>query len=185
MRGLANAGRPSPFSLTHFSDRKAHIVPLTWETLAAQYPDYRSKPDGAAMKRDIGGAVTEAWLGENTCVIRLSRALNYSGSPVPANFPRLETVKGGDGKNYAYRVAEIRPWLARTFGKPDFDLVKKNGEAFDKSTLSGIKGIIAFDIHFGDATGHVDLWDGASFSNEDKAANYWTAAKRITVWKAV
>jgi hypothetical protein len=99
------------------------------------------------VKREIGGAVDQAWLGENTCVMRLSRGLNYAGAPVPASFPGLNTVKGADGKNYAYRVADIRGWLRQTFGKPEVDHVKKNGDAFDKSTLSHIKGIIAFDIH--------------------------------------
>jgi hypothetical protein len=113
----------------------------------------------------------------------LSRGLNYSGAPLPARFPGLLTVKGGDGKHYALRVAEMRIWLPTVLGKPDFDQTKKKGEAFNKSALATFKGIIAFDIHFSDATGHLDAWDGTAFSSEYKVADYWTPATRISLWK--
>ena len=112
----------------------------------------------------------------------MSRGLNYSGVPVPGHFHGLYTVRGADRKHYALRVAEVRKWLPHAIGKPDFDLHKKSGTAFDKSTLSALTGIIAFDIHFSDATGHLDAWDGATFSHEYAAAEYWVKAKRITVW---
>jgi hypothetical protein len=95
----------------------------------------------------------------------------------------MMTVKGGDGLNYALRVAEMRKWLPTALGQPDFDHAKKAAEAFDKSKLAGMKGIIAFNIPFADATGHLDAWDGGKFSSEYKASDYWTRATRITVWK--
>ena len=71
----------------------------------------------------------------------------------------------------------------------DLDLRKKQGEDFDKSTLKDMKGIIAFDIHFSDATGHLDRWDGTQFSHESghstdfgDAGRYWALATRITLW---
>jgi hypothetical protein len=112
----------------------------------------------------------------------MSRGLNYSGVTVPGNAGML-TVKGGDEKNYALRVAEMRRWLPRALGQPGYDLRKKKGEAFDKTTLAAWKGIIAFDISFSDATGHLDAWDGTKFSSEYKVQDYWTAATRITLWK--
>ena len=153
----------------------------TWSKFWAEYPDYGTYSDSAAVKKDIGGEVNEDWI-VNTCAIRMSRGLNSSGVPLPAKFAGLLTVKGGDGKRYALRVAEMRKWLPTVLGKPDFDLTKKAGTAFDKTTLAAMKGIIAFDIHFKDATGHLDAWDGKVFSHEYESADYWSRATRITLW---
>jgi hypothetical protein len=153
----------------------------TWSKFWIEYPDYGTYPDSAVVKKDIGGSVDAAYI-KNTCAIRLSRGLNYSGTPVPGNFPGLKIQKGGDGKYYALRVAEMRKWLPQVLGKPDFDHKKKSGEAFDKAKLSSMKGIIAFDIQFSDATGHLDAWTGSVFSSEYKVSDYWTPATRITVW---
>jgi hypothetical protein len=156
-------------------------VKPTWSKFWSEFPDYITYPDSAVVKKDIGGSVDAGWI-TNTCAVRLSRGLNYSGVLLPAKAPGLLTVKGGDGKYYALRVAEMRKWLTQTFGKPDFDLTKKAGVGFAKSTLASVKGIIAFDISFSDATGHLDSWDGSVFSSEYKVADYWTPATRITLW---
>ena len=158
---------------------------VAWTKLWDAYPDYQTSPNSAAVKADIGGEVTEGWLGVNSCTIRLSRGLNYSGLPVPANHPGLHTVRGGDGKRYAFRVAEMRRYLTFKYGRPDFDRTKKRGDAFDKNTLASLRGIIAFDIHFADATGHLDLWDGHTFSHEPAAAEYWQTATQISLWKTL
>ena len=122
----------------------------------------------------------------NTYAIRLSRALNYTGILVPANVHHLLTVKGGDKKRYALRVREMRQWLEHTLGKPTFDAKKTKGTPFDKTPISSMKGIIAFDIAFSEATGHLDLWNATQFSSELIASkDYWTAATRISLWKAV
>jgi hypothetical protein len=148
-----------------------------------EYPDYVNYPKPEDVKAFVGGAVNDDWI-ENTCAIRMSRTLNYNGFPIPSSFSGLHTVKGGDGKRYAFRVRELRPWLVHRFGKPDFDVNKKAGEDFDKSGLSSIQGIIGFDIHFADATGHLDLWDGSSFTHEyQTSGEYWAGATRISVWE--
>ena len=156
----------------------------TWSALWSEYPDYVSYPDPAQVKQLVGGAVDADWI-VNTCAIRLSRTLNYNGVPVPGNYPGLATVKGGDGKRYAIRVAEVRKWLAHAIGKPDFEVRKKAGDAFDKTPIATMKGVIAFDIHFSNATGHLDLWDGTAFSSEQNntSEDYWTPATRISLWK--
>ena len=160
-----------------------------WVSFFQAYPDYESS-DSAAVKKKIGGAVDADWV-TNTCAVRMSRGLNYSNLPVPANFGGLHTVKGGDGKHYAFRVRELRLWLptATALGMPDVDIKKKQGDDFDKKKLKDTKGIIAFDIHFSDATGHFDRWDGTQFSHESgrstdfgDAGRYWALATRITVW---
>jgi hypothetical protein len=156
----------------------------TFSALSDKYPDYLNYPKPESVKALIGGAVDADWI-ENTCAIRLSRTLNYNGFPVPGSFAGLHTVRGDDGKRYAFRVRELRPWLVHRFGQPDFDISKKQGEEFDKSRLAAIKGIIGFDIRFTDATGHLDLWDGSSFTHEyQTSAEYWTGATRISIWKA-
>jgi hypothetical protein len=105
---------------------------------------------------------------------------------VPAKYPGMSTIRGGDGKRYAFRVREIRTWLMNKLSKPQFDHKKAENADFDKTTLKAIKGIIGFDIHFSDATGHLDLWDGLTFSSEHSAVgDYWKRATRIWVWQAL
>jgi Type VI secretion system (T6SS), amidase effector protein 4 len=158
-------------------------VLFTWSSLWNEYPDYVNYPEPGQVKTLVGGAVNADWI-VNTCAIRLSRALNYNGVPVPGNFPGLLTVKGADGKRYAIRVAEVRKWLAHALAKPEFDITKKRGDPFDKTPISAMKGIIGFDIHFSDATGHLDLWDGLAFSSEQHTSeDYWTPATRVSLWK--
>lgn len=155
----------------------------SWSPLWMSYPDYLFYPNSAQVKKMIGGGVDVSWF-TNTCAIRLSRALNYSGFPLP-RFPGMNTKKGNDGKRYAYRIQEMKPWLNRALGKPDFLIKKKAGVAFDKKSLKSMKGIIGFDIKFSDATGHLDMWDGTRFSNEHKMSkDYWVHATRIWLWKA-
>jgi hypothetical protein len=153
----------------------------TWSKFWAEFPDYGTYPDSEAVKAMIGGNVDADYI-TNTCAVRLSRGLNDSGVPVPGNRAGLVTVKGGDGKRYALRVAEMRTWLPGALGKPAVDLRKKQGESFDKSSLAALKGIIAFDIRFSDATGHLDSWDGRTFSSEYNVEDYWAPATRITLW---
>ena len=62
--------------------------------------------EAAAIKKRIGGNVDADWIA-NTCVVRVSRAFNYSGHPIPNGRSSLVTVKGGDRLRYAFRVAEF------------------------------------------------------------------------------
>ena len=155
----------------------------SYHALWMEYPDYKNYPKPEDVKTYIGGAVNEDWI-TNTCAIRMSRTLNYNGVTVPSSFAGLSTVKGGDGKRYAFRVRELHKWLDHALGKPDFDISKKAGDAFDKTQLSSMQGILGFDIHFSDATGHFDMWDGTEFSHEYAASEYWANATRIWLWKA-
>lgn len=98
---------------------------------------------------------------ENACALRLSRALNYSGAPIPFIQPRIvngikrhETVSGADKKWYIFRVETMKSHLGAA------DLTIKPRE---KSKICGKKGIIIFDVSgWSDATGHADLWDGTT-----------------------
>lgn len=156
----------------------------SYDTLWVVYPDYMTYPDPQDVKNLIGGNVNAVWI-TNTCAIRMSRALNYSGIVLPKSAHGMHTVSGSDAKRYAYRVRELRSWLNVTLDPPIFDISKKAGTAFDKSTIAGFKGIIAFDIAFSDATGHLDLWDSSNMTSESHMSkNYYDSATRITVWQS-
>lgn len=154
-----------------------------WNVIWSAYYDYINFPDSNDVKRRIGGAVDAAWI-KNTCAVRLSDAFNYSGLPVPRRFDGLKTVRDGGGSNIAFRVAELRKWMLYRLGKPDIMTTKKANDPFDKSAITNKKGIIEFAIAFSDATGHLDLWDGSTFSSEAATSrDYWKSATKINLWE--
>jgi len=123
------------------------------------------------VKRKIGGNVNASWI-TNTCVIRMSYAFNKSFSPIPNGWAGLTTVKGGDGKRYAFRVAEFKPYLVGKYGKPDVT-------GTTAAEFSGKKGIIMFDVQgWSDATGHFDLWDGSQARNHE----YFAQSSKVYLW---
>lgn len=112
----------------------------------------------------------------NTCAMRLSYALNQAGYTIPHIVDK--TISGdtdGDGVKewYFYRVSDITNFLITTFGQ---------GESYNTDDLSGIQGrtgIICYgDCNFGDATGHVDLWDGDSVVRQ----GYDGRCNSVTFW---
>jgi hypothetical protein len=124
--------------------------------LRANYP---TDLDGYKVKNEIGGEVTQAWLGDNTCVIRMSKAFNYAGTAheIPKRADLL-TVKGADKKNYAVRVAQFVAYLLDKYGAPD---ITKTGTGIAASAFAGKVGLIVWHIDgWNDATGHFTLWDG-------------------------
>lgn len=132
-----------------------------------------------AAKAMIGGQANDKWI-QNTCVIRLSRALNYSGHPLPQGFPGLATVRGADGMRYAMRVEEMRKYLTNMYGPPS--LVEERDPPRDEvpASFKGHVGIIAFLVKgWADATGHIDLWDGEGCRH----CAYFHKAHRILLWK--
>ncbi len=73
----------------------------------ASLPDFKklwdAYPTGAApdVKTQIGGRVDADWVA-NTCAIRLSRALNYAGAPVPLGLTRF----GGHPETFTRGAAD-------------------------------------------------------------------------------
>ncbi|WP_133511238.1 hypothetical protein [Candidatus Thiosymbion oneisti] len=64
----------------------------SFEVMQKAYP----KGTAAEVKKLIGGKVDAAWI-TNTCVIRLSRALNYSGAQHKIRrTPTMNTITGSD-----------------------------------------------------------------------------------------
>ncbi len=135
--------------------------------LIDNFPD--GKRDGAAVAVLIGGSVQEHFEDEkfkaykDTCAIRVSRALNVGGDPIPKGGGKLanpymadkkiRTDKGGDGKFYIYSVYDLRAYLSGRYGQP-----KKYKRSITQEELAkeNVKGIIVF------AFWHADIWNGTS-----------------------
>src|SRR5579884_572251 len=86
--------------------------------LAANYP---TDPDSPKVIQQLGGDLTQSWVGPNSCVMRMSRAFNYAGKDheIPRGRSGLLTVKGADSKNYAIRVIEFIDYLHSRYRNPD------------------------------------------------------------------
>lgn len=133
--------------------------------LLENYPD--GKLDGAAVAVLIGGSVRKNFEDKSftaykdTCAIRVSRALNYGGQPIPragGGLPnpymspkKIRTDVGGDKKFYVYSVYDLRAYLTGKYGHP-----KKFGAATTQEELAkkGLQGIIVFAYY------HADIWKG-------------------------
>jgi hypothetical protein len=130
------------------------------------------------VKRIIGGAIDADWL-TNTCVVRLCRAMNYAGHPIPQGFPGLSTVSGADGMRYAYRLEEFRNYLIGMYGPARFREEHEPPRAEVPASFKGQRGIIGFRVRgWTDATGHIDLWDGERPAH----AEYFALAYSLELW---
>lgn len=122
----------------------------------------------------IGGKV-EANNFANSCAIRVSRSLNYSGHKVKFIPPDF-TVSGKDGNWYIYRVKELIKYLSKHYGEPDIVVSKKPYQG----SFKGKKGIIVFEVDgWSDASGHATLWNGNVCS--DKC--YYPISKKVMLWE--
>jgi hypothetical protein len=153
----------------------------TLANLQAQYP----LGSAAEIAKLIGGQVEKNFNDPNykaykdTCAIRISRALNYGGDPIPyvgnINNPyvggTIRSDKGGDDKRYIYSTYDMRVYLNMRYG---------HGKKFPSSSasedLSGAKGIIAFGFL------HLDLWDGTNCYNHCYFGSPSIANDSIYVW---
>ena len=103
---------------------------------------YSRDPNAQSFKRTVGGHVDDTagqeWLTD-TRTLRLGRALNYAGSPIPRNAPGLRTVTGRDRLRYAFAVREFKTWVLHRFGPPD---VKVAGPPVSRDKFAGHHGLI-------------------------------------------
>ncbi|USE84081.1 type VI secretion system amidase effector protein Tae4 [Acinetobacter tibetensis] len=134
--------------------------PLFYE-LWKNYPIKMAAPD---VYQTVGGQAFALYQENptgyaNACALRLSKALNYGGMPIKQTTKGYK-VKGKDNKPYLLRVKEMISFVENNLGKADITLRPKNNEDVS-SQLSNKKGIIIFKVSgWGDATGHVTLWNG-------------------------
>jgi type VI secretion system (T6SS) effector Tae4 (amidase) len=162
-----------------------------FDLLVQNYPANRS---AETVKKEIGGHVDQPMISD-TCAVRMSRTLNYSGVPVPHNVQGLRTVSGQDHLWYAFAMQELKKWLYQRFGQPQITAVKPH---IRREQFAGHKGIIAFDITFGlnvdpntgqtlttRALGHLDLWDGDRYTHEvEDTRDYFQLATKVVLWEA-
>jgi hypothetical protein len=151
-------------------------------SFAAMWDAYPKRLFDLTVQYEIGGEVKAPWL-TNLCVVRVSRALDGAGFLIPegpsANVPGLHTLRGADGNNYAYRVAELRDYLVQHVGPPD--VVKTGAQGVDPAPFAGKQGIILFTVpSFTDATGHADLWNGSAAAH----AQLFPRASKVELWQA-
>jgi len=70
-----------------------------------------------------------------------------------------KTKKGGDHRNYFYRVKDVISFLNLKWGPLEAVAYPPAGGG----TLSGKKGIVLFEVHgWSDASGHATLFDGTT-----------------------
>ena len=114
----------------------------------------------------VGGAVLTKYLAgaRNTCALRVSKGLNYSGVTIP-NIPGV-TVKGADNKNYFLVAKNLLSWMKKTFDTPTGDnhLTECQGgtNGINFPTLlqnkQGIYIMIPKSPSLFEASGHADMF---------------------------
>lgn len=126
----------------------------------------------------------------NSCTLRVCRGLNYGGAKIKVLDKTILYGTGGDGLKYIYRVSDMIKQLMAMFGKPV--IVKTPADADYRSAFEGNKGIIAFQVSgWGDATGHVTIWDGDSCgyhcyfddADYDNAGSSRATTVQVMLWK--
>lgn len=120
----------------------------------------------------LGGDIANYYVDEttNTCAIRLSKALNYSGVIIP-HLPG-QTFIGADNKYYFKAAYELNKWMRKTFGTNDGDqttpynpnhiLYTATDAGINGRNLPGLlvgkKGIYSiYSNNFAWASGHADM----------------------------
>lgn len=100
------------------------------------------------------------------------------------------TVKDKQGRAIHFRVRVLEEELRRMFGPPKLVVTKKENEGEREAIerFRGKPGVIIFEIKFGDATGHVDLWDGAFMvgwfhRGYEQNFEYFNRAFKISLWE--
>ena len=143
------------------------------------FPDHEAYPTLRDLYTHLGGGaarniqVPGFGSNGNTCASRLSMAFNGGGAPIiqaVAQSVGAETLGAGDGSRIIFRVTEFRKYPIRVLGKPSID----NTSPYD-SAFRGKRGIVAFTVNWGDASGHIALWNGAHY-REPGHDNYATYA---------
>ena len=120
----------------------------------------------------IGGKVLQNYQNtpefKNACAIRLSYAFNkIAGHKIP--YTNNKTVSGSDNNWYIYRVTDMVNYLKDNYGNPISTTTDK---------IRGRHGIIwQSECGWGDASGHLDVWDNNNslnhFYNECQDVYFW------------
>ncbi len=153
----------------------------TFSTLWDNYP-LQSRED---LFNALGGgwpALITDHAYDNTCTIRFSVALNKSGLPVPTDLAAKDGgLRDGAGHPIAIRVATAEEIVTRQFGASFWGMSHQPGAPLDLSTVPPRNGILIYRVKGGDASGHVDLWNGHGCRN-DCHSQYALACFGIALW---
>lgn len=94
----------------------------SWSAFSSAFPGHYDPLYNTPEKlySSIGGQVLNMYnsnpkLFQNTCALRVSKALNYSGVSIPSGTDRF---KGSDGKYYFLSSGALLSWMKKTFGTP-------------------------------------------------------------------
>jgi hypothetical protein len=131
-------------------------------------------PRGSAesAKAAVGGNLNLDWV-TNTCAIRLCHALILSGHDIEGG-PGIATARGGNGKRYIFRVADLDSYLRSVVGGPSATVASPKASHF-----GGQQGIICFQVScWSDASGHFDLWNGSECASHA----YFAEAHKAHLW---
>lgn len=146
-------------------------------------PFYPAKQTADEVKADIGGDVNQDHY-KNTCIMRVSLALNYAGHPIPADNGKFRTKRGKDRKWYGLRVAEFWEYMLKHYGKPTVHARQAKNGLISSADFGGIRGIIGFRADFKDATGHFTLWDGVKLLYGGEEHDYFSISSEAALWEA-
>lgn len=172
--------------------RSKPIIPKrpSWEDMKKNYPN--SSVSTKSLYTAIGGSLPErleadpnSWI--NSCCVRMSRGLNYSGFSLPKAPSSGGTIYGKDQKRYWIRVKDLLAYLKIKFGKPDIECTGGHSAV---SHFKGKRGIIVFEVSgWGNATGHFTLWDGQQLAypgdprHDDPTSEYYYFHMRYSPMK--
>lgn len=143
-------------------------------TLSLHYPG--DHINTALLKRRIGGGIDSPDIA-NTCVVRVSEALNAVGHIIPVRTQAFATRQGSDKRWYGLRVIEFWEYMLKTYGKP---LIHQRSP-INIADFGGYSGIIGFRRPFSTATGHFTLWNGSRLLYGDDG-KYWTYSTEAALW---
>ena len=170
----------------------------SWANFEASFPK-DSNPlynTPEKMYNSVGGTIATFYTGPNTntCAIRLSKTLNYSGVIIP-NIPG-QTYSGADGKFYFKSAYQINLWMRKTFGtNPATTKTPYNANHYEYNSaqagvhginlpglLNGKKGIYSiYSSDFKWATGHADLLNSDAICG-NRCHFYDAPILRLDVW---
>lgn len=150
--------------------------------LWSAFPDHYTYPTLKDLYTSLGGTaeknIDKKGFGPkgNTCASRMSVAFNRAGTPINmsiANIAGARTLGAADGARIIFGVEDFRKYLIKLLGKPVADIKSPYDDAF-----LGRKGIIAFSVNWTGASGHIALWNGATY-REPVHDNYSTYVNPI------
>ncbi len=187
-----NDGNASDFNYDDYSNVQTQSQSLPGRnSFYNAFPKYgTSGMKSSPVYQLIGGTVYNSHINEpkkyaNACALRVSRALNYSGNPIPVfynNAGKQRTQKGGDNKNYILDAASLLAYMKKTFPNSNPIHLINRTETEYKKAINGKWGIYIMlprDTTTFGASGHADFWSNTGCLS----GCHFDKAKEIYFWE--